>query len=137
MFQSGMSGAARGRARGVAVTRAARHTRHMLPGPPIPETRDREVVGVCMDVLGAPLAVGSVNRLCQASRSPPCCPPSPWRCPPLPLLTRPERLRELFGFVWHRKAWWMMPPLLGVIIIILLVTLTQGSALAPLIYPLF
>src|SRR5438477_480277 len=27
----------------------------------------REVVGVCTDVLGAPLAVGSVDRLCQAT----------------------------------------------------------------------
>jgi transposase len=27
----------------------------------------REVVGVCQDVLGAPLAVGSVDRLCQAA----------------------------------------------------------------------
>jgi hypothetical protein len=27
----------------------------------------REVVGVCTDVLGAPLALGSVDRLCQAT----------------------------------------------------------------------
>ena len=44
---------------------------------------------------------------------------------------------ELLGFVWQRKAWWMLPPVLALVVIALLVALSQGSALSPLIYPLF
>jgi hypothetical protein len=44
---------------------------------------------------------------------------------------------ELLGFVWHRKIWWMLPPVLALIVIALLVMFSQGSALSPLLYPLF
>jgi hypothetical protein len=44
---------------------------------------------------------------------------------------------ELFGFVWTRKAWWMLPPVVALLVIVLLVAVSQGSALSPLIYPLF
>jgi hypothetical protein len=44
---------------------------------------------------------------------------------------------ELFGFVWARKAWWMLPPVAALVVIAVLVALSHGSALSPLIYPLF
>jgi hypothetical protein len=44
---------------------------------------------------------------------------------------------ELMGFIWARKAWWMLPPVLALLVIAALVMLSQGSALAPLLYPLF
>ena len=44
---------------------------------------------------------------------------------------------ELFGFVWHHKAWWLLPPVVALLLIAVLVALSQVSALSPLIYPLF
>jgi hypothetical protein len=46
-------------------------------------------------------------------------------------------VRELLSFIWERKVWWMVPPVVALLIVALLVALGQGSALSPLIYPLF
>jgi hypothetical protein len=50
---------------------------------------------------------------------------------------RAETLRELAAFLYERRLWWMIP-MVGVVLLVgALVVLTQGSALAPLFYPLF
>jgi hypothetical protein len=44
---------------------------------------------------------------------------------------------ELLGFIWDRKAWWMIPPVLALLVILVLILFSHGSALSPLLYPLF
>lgn len=46
-------------------------------------------------------------------------------------------LREFFQFLRHRKKLWLLPVLLILVLFGTLTMLTQGSALAPFIYPLF
>ncbi len=48
-----------------------------------------------------------------------------------------ELLRDLWGFMRHRKKYWLMP-IIGVLLLLgALIVLTQGSAVAPFIYTLF
>jgi competence protein ComGC len=46
-------------------------------------------------------------------------------------------LREFWGFLRERKKFWLLPILLVLLLIGGLMALTQGSAIAPFIYPLF
>jgi Family of unknown function (DUF5989) len=46
-------------------------------------------------------------------------------------------LRELFQFLKHRKKFWLVPLILVFLMFGALVVLSQGSAIAPLIYTLF
>lgn len=46
-------------------------------------------------------------------------------------------LRDLYGFMTHRKKYWMLPIILTLLAIGLLVVLGGTSAVAPFIYALF
>ena len=46
-------------------------------------------------------------------------------------------VKELFRFIIIRKKYWMIPILIILIIFGGLITLTQGSAVAPFIYTIF
>jgi competence protein ComGC len=46
-------------------------------------------------------------------------------------------LREFWEFLRERKKFWLLPILLVLLLIGGLMALTQGSAIAPFIYPLF
>ena len=48
-----------------------------------------------------------------------------------------EFLRELWGFLTHRKKFWMLPVVLVLLLFGTLILLASGSALAPFIYTLF
>lgn len=44
---------------------------------------------------------------------------------------------ELWSYMRHRKKWWLAPFLIVSLLLGTLMVLTQGSAIAPLIYALF
>jgi hypothetical protein len=46
-------------------------------------------------------------------------------------------LKELWGFVLARKKFWLIPIAGTLLVLGVLLVLTQGSAIAPLIYTLF
>ena len=46
-------------------------------------------------------------------------------------------LREFWYFVRYRKAYWMVPLLVALALMGLLIVVSEASALAPFIYPLF
>lgn len=46
-------------------------------------------------------------------------------------------LGELWAFMRVRKKWWLMPLILMMLLVGMLITLAQGSALAPFIYTIF
>ena len=46
-------------------------------------------------------------------------------------------LPELWAFMRVRKKWWLLPILLVMILMGVVLTLAQGSALAPFIYTIF
>ncbi len=48
----------------------------------------------------------------------------------------PGLVREFYDFLRHNKKWWLAPIIAALLIVGLLV-LFAGSALAPVIYPLF
>lgn len=52
-------------------------------------------------------------------------------------LSRFTILRDLWAFMRVRKKWWLGPILVTMALLMLLVTLTEGSAVAPFIYALF
>lgn len=45
--------------------------------------------------------------------------------------------REFWDFLRIRKKWWLAPIIILSLLLGILIALTQGSALAPFIYPLF
>ena len=48
-----------------------------------------------------------------------------------------EFLKELWGFLRHRKKFWLLPVVLVLLVFGTLILLASGSALAPFIYTLF
>lgn len=48
-----------------------------------------------------------------------------------------EIIRELFEFLMKKKKYWVIPVIIIMLLIAVLMILTEGSALAPFIYPLF
>jgi hypothetical protein len=46
-------------------------------------------------------------------------------------------LRQLWTFLKVRKKWWLLPVLLVLLLVGALLVFAEGSALAPLIYPIF
>ena len=52
-------------------------------------------------------------------------------------MSRPSLLGELWAFMRVRKKWWLLPLILVMLAVGLLITLAQGSALAPFIYTIF
>lgn len=49
----------------------------------------------------------------------------------------PSLLRELWAFARVRKKLWLLPLVLMLLVVGLVVTIAQGSALAPFIYTIF
>jgi len=48
-----------------------------------------------------------------------------------------ETLKELFQFLWKKKKFWLVPIILIILIIGILIILSSGSAVAPVICPIF
>jgi len=46
-------------------------------------------------------------------------------------------MAQLWAFLKIRKKWWLLPILLVLLLVGGMLVLAQGSALAPLIYPIF
>ncbi len=46
-------------------------------------------------------------------------------------------IQDLWGFLRVRKKYWLAPLIITLVLLGALVVLTQGSAIAPLIYTLF
>ncbi|MFN8393491.1 MAG: DUF5989 family protein [Bacteroidia bacterium] len=46
-------------------------------------------------------------------------------------------LKDLFRFLWQRKAWWITPIVLVLLLIGVLIVLGGTSSVAPFIYTLF
>jgi len=46
-------------------------------------------------------------------------------------------MAQLWAFLKIRKKWWLVPILLVLLLVGGMLVLAQGSALAPLIYPIF
>ena len=46
-------------------------------------------------------------------------------------------LREFYAFLRTRKKYWLVPIMLMLVLVGSLVVLSQGSAIAPFIYPFF
>lgn len=44
---------------------------------------------------------------------------------------------EFFGFIKQNKKWWLLPIVIFLLLLGALIVFTEGSALAPFIYPLF
>jgi len=54
-----------------------------------------------------------------------------------PIQTKFSIVLELFDFLWARRLWWLIPMVTALLVIGLLMIITQSSAIAPFIYPLF
>ena len=52
-------------------------------------------------------------------------------------MARSSLVRELWAYMRVRKKWWLLPLVLVLVLVGLLITLAQGSALAPIIYSVF
>lgn len=48
-----------------------------------------------------------------------------------------EFLKDLWGFLNHRKKFWLLPIIIVLLVFGALIVLTSGSAIAPFIYTLF
>lgn len=46
-------------------------------------------------------------------------------------------VREFWDFLKVRKKWWLLPIVIFLVLLGVLLVLTEGSAIAPLIYTLF
>jgi hypothetical protein len=46
-------------------------------------------------------------------------------------------IRELWDFLKVRKKWWLTPIIIFLVLLGALIVLSEGSAIAPLIYTLF
>lgn len=46
-------------------------------------------------------------------------------------------VRELMGFLWHRKLWWLMPMIVVLMIFVVLIILGSTAGVGPFIYTLF
>ncbi len=52
-------------------------------------------------------------------------------------MRRNNLVTQLWAFMRVRKKWWLLPMLVVMLVLGALIVLTQGSALAPLIYTIF
>jgi hypothetical protein len=50
---------------------------------------------------------------------------------------RPGLIAEFLHFLIQEKKWWLIPLILMLLGLVGLLVLTEGSALAPFVYPLF
>ena len=54
-----------------------------------------------------------------------------------PIQTKISIILELFEFLWARRLWRLIPMVAVLLLIGILMIITQSSAIAPFIYPLF
>ena len=52
-------------------------------------------------------------------------------------MARSSLARELWAYMRARKKWWLLPLVLVLLLVGMVITLAQGSALAPFIYSVF
>ena len=52
-------------------------------------------------------------------------------------MARSSIVRELWAYMRARKKWWLLPLVLVLLLVGMVITLAQGSALAPFIYSVF
>jgi len=52
-------------------------------------------------------------------------------------MARSSLLGELWAYMRVRKKWWLLPIIMIMMLVGLLLTLAQGSAVAPFIYTIF
>ena len=52
-------------------------------------------------------------------------------------MARSSLARELWAYMRVRKKWWLLPLVLVLLLVGAVITLAQGSALAPFIYSVF
>jgi hypothetical protein len=52
-------------------------------------------------------------------------------------MKRSSNLALIWDFLKVRKKWWLIPVVVFMLLLSLLIVLTQGSAVAPMIYTLF
>lgn len=52
-------------------------------------------------------------------------------------MNKKSNLALIWDFLKVRKKWWLFPIVLFMLLLSLLIVLTQGSAIAPMIYTLF
>ena len=48
-----------------------------------------------------------------------------------------EFIRDLIGFLRHRRKFWLAPIIITLLIFGVLIVLSEGSAIAPFVYTLF
>ena len=48
-----------------------------------------------------------------------------------------SKLSLIWGFLKVRKKWWLTPIILSLLLLGMLIVMTESSAIAPFIYPLF
>ena len=48
-----------------------------------------------------------------------------------------ELIKDLWGFVKHRKKFWLLPIIIVMLLLGVLIVLVEGSAIAPFIYTVF
>ena len=48
-----------------------------------------------------------------------------------------EFMRDLIGFLRHRRKFWLAPIIITLLIFGVLIVLSEGSAIAPFVYTLF
>ncbi len=48
-----------------------------------------------------------------------------------------EFLKDLWGFLSHRKKFWLLPIILVLLVFGVLIVMTGGTAIAPFIYAIF
>jgi hypothetical protein len=53
------------------------------------------------------------------------------------VVSRLQVLGELATFLRARRLWWLMPMVIVVVLTAVLLLVSQSSAIAPLLYPLF
>ncbi len=51
--------------------------------------------------------------------------------------TTMDFLKDLFGFLWERKAWWITPIVLVLLLIGVLLALGSTAGVGPFVYTLF
>ena len=46
-------------------------------------------------------------------------------------------IKDLFSYIWEKKAWWLIPPVVVFLVIGILVFASSASPISPFIYMLF
>jgi len=52
-------------------------------------------------------------------------------------MSKSDTIRQIFGLLWHKKAWWLVPMVCVFVLLGALLVAAQGSSISPFIYALF